>query len=119
MNSLARTLANEEPNLTTIAVRPGVVDTQMQSYLRQHGLSQSHSVSRPSRVSLKLFHIPGPKEMKPEELDRFLSLHASQQLLSPSAPAKVIAELSIKIPKHLSGEFLSWDSTQLSEPDEA
>ncbi|KAG0149051.1 hypothetical protein CROQUDRAFT_714209 [Cronartium quercuum f. sp. fusiforme G11] len=92
VNSLARTLANEEPELTTISIRPGVVDTDMQTYLRKHG----------------------PKEMKPEELDRFISLHASKKLLPTTEPAKVIAGLSIKIPIDLSGEFLSWDSEQLA-----
>ncbi|KAH9819624.1 short-chain dehydrogenase [Melampsora americana] len=92
MNSLARTLANEEPELTSIAIRPGVVDTDMQVNLRQHG----------------------SKDMKAEELDRHLKLHANKELLPPSKPGYVIAALSIKIPNHLNGEFVSWDSAELS-----
>ncbi|TIB98708.1 NAD(P)-binding protein [Wallemia mellicola] len=37
MNSLARTLANEEKDITTIAIRPGVVDTSMQQFIRDNG----------------------------------------------------------------------------------
>lgn len=92
MNSLARTLANEEPELTSVAVRPGVVDTDMQVHLRQHG----------------------SKDMKAEELDKHLKLHANNQLLPPSKPGYIIAALSIKTPIHLNGEFLSWDSAELS-----
>ncbi|EGG07930.1 short-chain dehydrogenase [Melampsora larici-populina 98AG31] len=93
MNSLARTLANEEPELTSIAVRPGVVDTDMQVHLREHG----------------------SKDMKAEELDKHLKLHANNQLLPPSKPGYVIAALSINTPIHLNGEFLSWDSAELSD----
>ncbi|KAG8793403.1 hypothetical protein FRC16_010965 [Serendipita sp. 398] len=34
VNSLVKTLATEEPNIATIAIRPGVVDTDMQTLLR-------------------------------------------------------------------------------------
>lgn len=37
LNSLCRTAANEEPDVTFLAVRPGVVDTDMQGQLRQDG----------------------------------------------------------------------------------
>jgi NAD(P)-dependent dehydrogenase (short-subunit alcohol dehydrogenase family) len=35
MNHLALTLKAEEPDITTIAIRPGVVDTEMQRELRE------------------------------------------------------------------------------------
>jgi hypothetical protein len=35
MNHLALTLKVEEPDITTIAIRPGVVDTEMQRELRE------------------------------------------------------------------------------------
>lgn len=34
INHLARTLAKEEPSITTLAIRPGMVDTQMQTDIR-------------------------------------------------------------------------------------
>ncbi len=35
MNHLAMTMMSEEPDITTIAIRPGVVDTEMQRELRE------------------------------------------------------------------------------------
>lgn len=35
MNHLALTMGSEEPTITTIAIRPGVVDTEMQRELRE------------------------------------------------------------------------------------
>lgn len=35
LNHLALTLKSEEPDITTIAIRPGVVDTEMQRELRE------------------------------------------------------------------------------------
>ena len=35
MNHLALTLKVEEPDITSIAIRPGVVDTEMQRELRE------------------------------------------------------------------------------------
>ena len=35
MNHLALTLKTEEPDITSIAIRPGVVDTEMQRELRE------------------------------------------------------------------------------------
>jgi hypothetical protein len=37
MNSLGRTLGNEEPSVVTISIRPGVVDTAMQTAIRETG----------------------------------------------------------------------------------
>lgn len=39
LNSLARTLGSEEPSIVTVAVRPGVVDTEMQVAIRETGES--------------------------------------------------------------------------------
>ena len=35
LNHLAMTMKSEEPDITTIAIRPGVVDTEMQRELRE------------------------------------------------------------------------------------
>lgn len=37
MNSLGRTLANEEEDLVVVSVRPGVVGTEMQEKIREIG----------------------------------------------------------------------------------
>ena len=36
MNSLARTLGSEEPTVVTLAVRPGVVDSQSRLFVTLH-----------------------------------------------------------------------------------
>lgn len=39
LNSVVRTLGNEEPDVVSIALRPGVVDTEMQEIIRDKGES--------------------------------------------------------------------------------
>lgn len=92
MNSLCRTLASEEPKITSIAVRPGVVDTEMQSQLRSEGKDV----------------------MLDPNYKHFHGLFESSKLLPPEAPAQVIANLSINADAKLTGQFLSWDSEELS-----
>jgi len=93
LNSLARTLSNEEKEITSIALRPGVVDTEMSTILRSDGASRG--------------------AMLESELSRFLDLHATGKLLRPEQPAEVIASLAVHAPPGLSGQFVSWDSDEL------
>lgn len=86
MNSLARTLAAEEPEVTTIALRPGAVDTDMQSVLR---LSQT---------------IP------PADTQFFKDLHSANKLVKPEDVGYTIASLSLRATPDLSGQFVSWDA---------
>ncbi|TKY90250.1 hypothetical protein EX895_000248 [Sporisorium graminicola] len=74
LNAIARTLANEEDKVAAFAVRPGVVDTDMQTLLRSSGKGA----------------------MKEQELERFLSLHKEGKLLRPEQPAFTIAALAAK-----------------------
>lgn len=84
MNHLAKTLATEEPNVTSIAVRPGAVDTQMQWELRNTHAS----------------------EMLEKEAARFFDLHKAGELLKPEQPGTVIARLVLDGPREFSGEFV-------------
>ncbi|CAE6426821.1 unnamed protein product [Rhizoctonia solani] len=93
MNSLARTLASEEKDVVSVAVRPGVVDTEMQSIIRSRGLSS----------------------MKPEEHEMFITLHAGSQLVKPEDTAHVIAGLSVGAKPELSGSFVDWQSEEVKE----
>lgn len=61
LNSLCRTYANEEKHIASFAVRPGVVDTEMQIRLREIG----------------------QKTMDPKELERFTTAHKEGKLLKP------------------------------------
>lgn len=74
MNSIARTLANEEEGIASFAVRPGVIDTDMQTLLRGEG--KDH--------------------MKKEETQRFLDMHKEGKLLKPEQPGWTIAALATR-----------------------
>ena len=86
MNHLNLTLAAEEPSLTCLSIRPGVVDTQMQSDIRN-----VHS-------SL----------MDEKDVARFQTLHQEGQLLKPEQPGHVIARLALNASRQLSGRFLEY-----------
>ena len=84
MNHLALTLGAEEPDVTTVAIRPGVVNTEMQRVVREE-----HSAS-----------------MQEKDVAKFLQLHKDGALLRPEQPGHVIAKLALEGPKELSGKFL-------------
>lgn len=91
MNSLGRTLGNEEPTIVTVSVRPGIVDTSMQEAIRS----------------------TGGEHMTTADHDKFTGLHKSGHLIPPEAPAKILAGLSIGADISLSGTFVSWDDAGL------
>ncbi|KAI9782599.1 MAG: hypothetical protein M1839_004844 [Geoglossum umbratile] len=86
INHLALTLANEEELVTSISVRPGVVDTEMQREIREvhNGV------------------------MSQNDVKRFSLLKEQGQLLRPEQPGHVIAKLALGAPKWLSGQFLRY-----------
>ena len=84
LNHLALTLGAEEPGVTSISIRPGVVDTDMQRDIRE---------------------VHGPS-MKEQDVARFHNLHQEGGLLKPEQPGHVIAKLALDAPKELSGRFL-------------
>jgi len=83
LNHLAMTLAVEEPVVTTVAIRPGVVDTEMQVEVRGH-----NSV------------------MDEKDTDKFRSLFEKGELLKPEQPGDVMAKLAVGAGRELSGKFL-------------
>jgi NAD(P)-dependent dehydrogenase (short-subunit alcohol dehydrogenase family) len=80
-------LADEEPDVTAVSVRPGVVDTSMQATVRSKGRS----------VMTEAGH------------DQFLSLHEEGKLLDPAVPGSAVAALALHAPPSMSGAFVSWD----------
>ncbi|KAF2997657.1 hypothetical protein E8E13_005543 [Curvularia kusanoi] len=87
LNHVAATLGVEEPSVTTVSVRPGVVDTEMQRAIREE-------------------HVKGMSE---KDQEKFHGLHKEGKLVRPEQPAGVIAELAVRAEKGLSGRFVSWD----------
>lgn len=94
LNHLTGTLAAEEPDLTVVAIRPGVVDTRMQALIRDQGAGN----------------------MSAEKLAYFSDLKKNGRLLAPRVPARVIAWLALAGPRHLSGEFVDAADERLAGP---
>ena len=78
------TLKNEEPDIVAIAIRPGTVDTDMQTSLRDEYAEQ----------------------MDPEDKAKFANLKRNGKLLRPDQPGNVMARLALNAPTKLSGQFL-------------
>jgi NAD(P)-dependent dehydrogenase (short-subunit alcohol dehydrogenase family) len=93
LTHFTRILNVEEPQVTAIAFRPGVVDTAMQAVIREDG----HGV------------MPTPL------YTYFNQLKAEGQLKSPDVPAQTLAWLALQAPKSLGGEFLDFDDPHLVE----
>jgi NAD(P)-dependent dehydrogenase (short-subunit alcohol dehydrogenase family) len=94
LNHFSRVLAAEEPRLTVIAVRPGVVDTRMQDIIRQKG----------------------DGVMSAEQLAYYQNLKAGGQLEKPEVPGRSLAWLALHGPREFSGQFLDYDDPRISRP---
>ncbi|KAJ6153713.1 hypothetical protein N7470_006672 [Penicillium chermesinum] len=86
LNNLAQTIGCEEPDVTSLAIQPGMVDTEMQRDLR---------------------------EMRGTTLDaemhsKFTGAHEGGLLLKPEQPGNVISKLALNAPKELTGSFLAY-----------
>ncbi|KAJ9060406.1 hypothetical protein DSO57_1031235 [Entomophthora muscae] len=91
LNMFTMCLAKEHSGILTLSIRPGVVDTGMQTLIRGGG-----------------------KESMGQDFEKFITLKDSGKLLEPDVPAKVIARLAVEgFDSSLSGKFLSWDDSSL------
>ncbi|THV54547.1 hypothetical protein BGAL_0024g00110 [Botrytis galanthina] len=91
LNHLAQTLSVEEPLITSLAIRPGVVDTEMQKEVRGHSTSGV---------------------MDKKDAEKFIGLHEGGKLLKAEQPGGVMAGLASDEKlrdEGLNGRFLSWD----------
>ena len=93
LNHLAMTLRAEEPDVTTVSIRPGVVDSEMQREIRE---VHADTMDEKDRV-------------------KFLEAKKMGTLLRPEQPGNVIARLAVGAPKELSGQFLSWNDENLQD----
>lgn len=94
LTHLSRVLAAEEPDVTVMAMRPGVVDTDMQARLRQEG----------------------PSAMPPTEAEYYARLKQDGKLEPAWVPARVVAWMALAAPASFSGEFFNYDDPRLVEP---
>ncbi|KAI8319472.1 NAD(P)-binding protein [Martensiomyces pterosporus] len=93
LNMLTESISVEEPRITALAIRPGVVDTDMQAKIRAEG----------------------DQGMLPDELAKFHDLHTTGTLLPPEKPAHVIVRLALEATKDLSGKYYSWNAAEISQ----
>ncbi|KAJ5644138.1 uncharacterized protein N7484_006645 [Penicillium longicatenatum] len=85
MNHLALSLGEEEPDVTSVSIQPGLVDTEMQREIREDLATA----------------------LDPQFHAIFTTVHSEGQLLKPEQPGHVIARLVIDAPNSLTGKFLS------------
>lgn len=85
MNHLALTLGAEEPDITSVSIRPGMVDTEMQRELREDHVNN----------------------LEAEVHAKFTGVHKEGKLLKPEQPGHVMAKLVLDAPSSLSGRFLT------------
>lgn len=91
LNYFTRLLAAEEPEITALAVRPGLVDTQMQATIRETG--KGH--------------------MAESNYNRLASVYEQGRLLPPELPGRAIACLALSAPHAWSGDVLQWDEERV------
>ncbi|KAJ5624765.1 Short-chain dehydrogenase/reductase SDR [Penicillium lagena] len=91
MNNFAMSLGSEEPDVTSVSIRPGMVDTEMQRALRE-----DHATTLDNEMHSK-----------------FTTVHKDGKLLQPEQPGHVMAKLVLDAPMDLSGRFLSWNDKEL------
>ena len=87
LNMFSATLAIEEPSITTIALRPGGVDTDVQATLRAEGAAA----------------------MDPEVYKKY----STRPLLAPEIPGRAVATLVLYAPHDWSGRFISYDDKEV------
>jgi hypothetical protein len=85
MNSLAQHLAVEEPDIASVSVGPGRVDTDMQKVLRESGA-------------------PGVN-MTAKDHAGFVSAFEEGKLNKPEWPGQVIAALAVEAKTELAGKY--------------
>jgi NAD(P)-dependent dehydrogenase (short-subunit alcohol dehydrogenase family) len=94
LNHFTRVLAEEEPELTAVTVRPGVVDTDMQATIRNEGLNA----------------------MSDEQLTYYRQLKAHGSLEPPEIPGRSVAWLALHAPTEFSGQFFDYDDPRIAKP---
>lgn len=86
LNHFTAVLALEEPDITAVAFRPGIVDTDMQADIRVHG----------ARAMPKEWH------------ERFVRYKEEGKLVPPEVIGEMVAHLALAAPHAWSGRFVAY-----------
>ncbi|KAI1460112.1 NAD(P)-binding protein [Annulohypoxylon moriforme] len=92
LTHLCAHLAVEEPSITSVAISPGKLDTEMQKQIRDDGKAG----------------------MSPEVHASFVDEHESGRLLDPKKPGNVVAKLVEGATRNLNGKHFRWNATELA-----
>jgi len=92
LNQVTATLALEEPDVTALAVAPGIIDTEMQALIRSAG--KGH--------------------MSEADYARFVGHYERGELRPPEVPGRALAVLALHAPHEWSGAFISWDEDRVA-----
>ncbi|KXJ94141.1 short-chain dehydrogenase [Microdochium bolleyi] len=93
LNHINAHLAAEEPSITSVAISPGKVDTDMQKQIREEGKTGMAEAVHAS----------------------FVDEHESGKLLPADLPGSVIAKLVESAPKEFSGKHYRWNDDELAQ----
>jgi NAD(P)-dependent dehydrogenase (short-subunit alcohol dehydrogenase family) len=93
LHSIASHLAVEEPDICSVSIQPGRVDTDMQKEVREQGQAAMH----------------------PEEYDGFATAFREGKLARPEEPAGVIANVVVAPKSQLSGANFKFGAPELAE----
>ncbi|KPM36167.1 hypothetical protein AK830_g10410 [Neonectria ditissima] len=91
-NSVSAHIAAEEPDITSVAIAPGRVDTEMQGVLRSAGKTT----------------------MDKPQYDTFTEAFDKGTLLRPEQPGHVMAKFVANPLKDLSGKTFTWNSPEVA-----
>ncbi|KAM9883300.1 hypothetical protein VD0002_g1645 [Verticillium dahliae] len=92
MDHISAHLAVEEPDITTVAVTPGRVDTDMQKLIREGGKDA----------------------MNAKDHSAFSSAYDNGELVKPEQPGHVMARFVIDPDHSLTGKVLKWQASELA-----
>ncbi len=93
IDHFTRILTAEEPEITAIVFRPGIVDTGMQATIRATGRSG----------------------MTENDYRRLACLYEQGRLVPPLLPGRAMAALALRAPKEWSGETIQWDDERIQQ----
>ncbi|KAI2634921.1 NAD(P)-binding protein [Hypomontagnella submonticulosa] len=97
LTHLSAHLAVEEPSITSVAISPGKLDTEMQKEIREQGKAG----------------------MSPETYESFVDEHKSGRLQDPRKSAHVIAKLADGATRDLNGKHFRYNAAELAPFREA
>ena len=104
-------LAVEEDQVAFLCLTPGIVDSGMQTQVREE--RNAHS-SLQRYICTQIDKRADKENMSAESYNWLSSMHAQGELLRPEQPASSFVRLALKgVPKELNGKVIKWDNARI------